>query len=158
MAQLLGQYLEIIKNLDLWYNLGMATLRGSASSYSVGNRPPIITWTVVRGDTASFRVYVTDDEKQPLNIPDWTIKMEIKRPTNTSELGKITDAANIILTLNPEADADDQNGEFTVFLSAAQSSILQTGDIFDIELSTAENNLVWTVAQGSMVILEDVTN
>lgn len=136
----------------------MATLRGSASSYDIGNKPPRINWTVVRGDTASFRVYVTDDEKQPLNIPDWTIKMEIKRPTNITNLGTITDAANIILTLIPEPDADDQDGEFTVFLSAAQSTILQTGDIFDIELSTAENNLVWTVAQGSMIILEDVTN
>lgn len=136
----------------------MATLRGSASSYDIGNKPPRINWTVVRGDTASFRVYVTDDEKQPLNIPDWTIKMEIKRPTSSANLGTITDAANIIMTLTPEADADDQAGEFTVFLSAAQSSILQTGDIFDIELSTAENNLVWTVAQGSLVILEDVTN
>lgn len=136
----------------------MATLRGSASSYDIGNKPPRINWTVVRGDTASFRVYVTDDEKQPLNIPDWTIKMEIKRPTDSLDLGKITDAANIIITLTPEADADDRDGEFTVSLSAAQSSILQTGDIFDIELSTAENNLVWTVAQGSMIILEDVTN
>jgi hypothetical protein len=51
----------------------MATTRGSASSYDVGNRPPIVNWTVVRGDTASFRVYVTDDAKQPLNIPDWDI-------------------------------------------------------------------------------------
>lgn len=136
----------------------MATLRGSASSYDIGNKPPRINWTVVRGDTASFRVYVTDDEKQPLNIPDWNIEMEIKRPVNASDLGTITDAATIVMTLIPEPDADDKDGEFTVFLSAAQSSILQTGDIFDIELSTAENNLVWTVAQGSMIILEDVTN
>lgn len=136
----------------------MATLRGSASSYDVGNKPPTVNWTIVRGDTASFRVYVTDDEKQPLNIPDWTIDMEIKRPNNSLDSGKITDDATLILTLTPEPDADDQDGEFTVFLSAAQSSILQTGDIFDIELSTAENNLVWTVAQGSLIVIEDVTN
>jgi hypothetical protein len=35
---------------------------------------------------------------------------------------------------------------------------LQTGDIFDIELRTAGDQIVWTVAQGSVVILEDVTN
>ena len=135
----------------------MANLRGSASSYDIGNKPPTVNWTVVRGDTASFRVYVTDDSKQPLNIPDWNIAMEIKRPNDQSNLGTITDNATLILTLSPEQDADDQAGEFTVFLSATESATLQTGDIFDIQLSTAENNLVWTVAQGSMIILEDVT-
>jgi len=134
----------------------MANLRGSASSYDVGNKPPTVNWMVVRGDTASFKVYVTDDVKQPLNIPDWTIDMEIKRPNNAAESGKITDDATLILTLTPSADPDDLPGEFTVFLSSEQSAILETGDIFDIELSTTD--LVWTVAQGSMVVIEDVTN
>lgn len=134
----------------------MANLRGSASSYDVGNKPPTVNWTVVRGDTASFKVYVTDDAKQPLNIPDWTIDMEIKRPNNAADSGKITDDATLILTLTPSADPDDLPGEFTVFLSSEQSAILETGDIFDIELSTTD--LVWTVAQGSMVVIEDVTN
>jgi hypothetical protein len=137
----------------------MATLRGSGSSYAVGNTPPRVTWTVVRGDTASFRVYVTDDDRQPLNIPDWTISMEIKRPDNVTQdnLGTITDNATNILTLVPAADADDEAGEFTVSLTAEQSEILQTGDIFDIELSLPQDEIVWTVAQGYMVILEDVT-
>jgi len=134
----------------------MATLRGSASSYDVGNKPPTVTWTVVRGDTASFRVYVTDDEKQPLNIPDWTIDMKIKRPNNSSDLGVITDNATLVLSLNPAADADDQPGEFTVSLLSSESQILETGDIFDIQLSNAA--YVWTVAQGKMTILEDVTD
>jgi hypothetical protein len=134
----------------------MAQLRGSASSYDIGNKPPTIVWTVVRGDTASFKVYVTDDEKQPLNIPDWNINMKIKRPNNTVNLGKITDDATLILSLTPLADADDQIGEFTVSLLSSESQILETGDIFDIQLSNA--TYVWTVAQGSMKILEDVTD
>ena len=136
----------------------MANLRGSASSYDVGNKPPTVNWTVVRGDTASFKVYVTDDAKQPLNIPDWTIDMEIKRPNNAADSGKITDDATLILTLTPSADPDDLPGEFTVFLSSEQSAILETGDIFDIELSQELTSRVWTVAQGSMIIIEDVTN
>ncbi len=134
----------------------MATTRGSAGSYSVGNRPPTVSWTVVRGDTSAFRVYVTDDEKQPLVIADWTIDMEIKRPNNPADAGIITDDANTILTLTPAADADDLAGEFTVSLTAEESSILETGDIFDIELS--DPTRVWTVAQGSIIVLEDVTN
>jgi hypothetical protein len=136
----------------------MASLRGSSNFYSVGNNPPLVSWTVVRGDTASFRVYVTDDLRQPLNIPDWTIKMKLKRPVNPVEPPVFTDNATFILDLFPEADPDDEPGEFTVFLAASQSNILETGDIFDIELSLPQDEIVWTVAQGYMVILEDVTD
>jgi hypothetical protein len=136
----------------------MATLRGSSNSYNVGNTPPRVTWTIVRGDTAAFKVYVTDDERAPLALEDWSIEMQIKRPENLSNSGVITDAADLILTLTPEQDEDDAAGEFTVSLSALQSALLETGDIFDIELSTAQRSTVWTVAQGSVVILEDVTD
>lgn len=136
----------------------MATYRGQGSdNYSIGAKPPYVSWTVVRGDTASFRVYVTDDNKDPLNIPDWTIKMQIKRPTAPVVPGAITDNATLILNLIPAPDADDQPGEFTVSLTAEQSNILQTNDIFDIEISLPQDEIVWTVAQGKMIILEDVT-
>ena len=127
------------------------------SGYSVGNTPPKVTWTVVRGDTASFKVYVTDDVKQPLDLSVWSINMDIKRPNNATDAGVITDNSTLIMSLVPIQDPDDLAGEFTVSLTAAESQVLETGDIFDIELSTAQDALVWTVAQGSMVILEDVT-
>jgi hypothetical protein len=126
------------------------------SGYNVGAIPPQVTWTVVRGDTASFKVYVTDDAKQPLNIPDWTISMKIKRPNLLSDAGVITDDATLKFTLTPEQDPDDLPGEFTVFLSDTESVELATGDIFDIQLSQV--GTVWTVAQGKMIILEDVTD
>lgn len=136
----------------------MATYRGQgASSYDIGSTPPIVNWTVVRGDTASFRVYVTDDNKDPLIISEWTIQMQIKRPTPPVTPGKITDNATLILNITPVADPDDGPGEFTVSLTAEQSNLLQTNDIFDIELSLPQNETVWTVAQGKMIILEDVT-
>lgn len=128
------------------------------SGYAVGNTPPGVTWTVVRGDTAAFKVYVTDDAKNPLNIEDWTIDMEIKRPNVAQATPKITDNATLILTLTPVHDVDDLAGEFTVSLTADESAQLETGDIFDIELSINNRETVWTVAQGSMIILEDVTN
>jgi len=132
----------------------MATTRGSASSYDIGNKPPTVIWTVVRGDTSGFKVYATDDAKQPLNIPDWEISMKIKRPNSTP--GIITDDATLIMNLHPRKDDDDLIGEFTVWLTAAESVQLQTGDIFDIQLS--DPTRVWTVCQGSMKILEDVTD
>jgi hypothetical protein len=112
--------------------------------YNVGNLPPEVHWTVVRGDTASFKVYVTDDAKIPLNIPDWSIKMDLKRD------------GLLLFTVRPEQDPDDLDGEFTVFITADQSESLETGDVFDIQLT--DPTRVWTVAQGAMIIIEDVTD
>ena len=115
-----------------------------SNSYAVGNVPPEITWTVVRGDTASFRVYVTDDAKDPLLISDWTIALDINRNGTT------------VVALTPEPTLSDNDGEFTVFLDSDQSVLLETGDVFDIQMS--DDTRVWTVAKGSMVIIEDVTD
>lgn len=133
----------------------MATLRNQAQdSYLVGLKPPTVTWTVVRGDTASFRVYVTDDNKDPLTIADWTIAMEVKRP-NTKP-GDFTDNAELIVELEPIATEIDGPGEFTVSITSNESVLLETGDIFDIELR--DESRVWTVARGTVIVIEDVTN
>jgi hypothetical protein len=136
----------------------MATYRESTSTYDIGEAPPFVNWTFVRGDTASFKVYLTNDAKVPLTIPDWNISMQIKRPTTTPVVpGVITDTATLIYTLTPAKDADDLVGEFTVSLTAVQTATLQTNDIFDIEVSLPQDAIVWTVAQGKIIVLEDVT-
>jgi hypothetical protein len=136
----------------------MANFRGQSSTYDIGEKPPFVNWTFVKGDTAAFKVYLTDDAKVPLVIPDWNISMQIKRPTTNPVVpGQITDTATLIHTLTPIQDADDLVGEFTVSLSASQTSVLQTNDIFDIEVSLGEDAIVWTVAQGKLIVLEDVT-
>ena len=133
----------------------MAILRNQAQeNYLVGLKPPTVTWTVVRGDTASFRVYVTDDNKDPLTIVDWTIAMEVKRPNTTP--GDFTDNAELIVELEPIPTDVDGPGEFTVSLTANESVLLETGDIFDIELR--DESRVWTVARGTVIVIEDVTN
>ena len=126
----------------------MAQYRGYGSqSYAVGYEPPTVTWTVVKGDTASFRVYVTDNDKNPLTISDWTIEMDIV-PPNTSVP---------VVTLYPDATPDDGPGEFTVSLTAADSALLSTGDRFDIQMSSTSPVSVWTVAQGTMTMIDSVT-
>lgn len=135
----------------------MAILRNSSQSlYNIGEKPPFVNWTVVRGDTSGFKVYLEDDSKTPLVVPDWTISMKIKRPNVAQLTPVITDDSAIVMELFPIADADDLVGEFTVFLASSESLILQTGDIFDIQVSNGD--IVWTVCQGSMIILEDVTD
>jgi hypothetical protein len=137
----------------------MATYRGQgASTYDIGEAPPFVNWTIVKGDTASFKVYLTDDAKLPLAIPDWDIEVEFKRPTTPVDPQIITDTASLILTITPEQDLEDLDGEFKVNLTATQTALLRTNDIFDIEISLPQNTLVWTVAQGKITLLEDVTN
>lgn len=136
----------------------MATYRGQASTYDIGEAPPFVNWTFVKGDTAAFKVYLTDDAKVPLVIEDWNISMQIKRPTtNPVVSGQITDTAILLFTLTPYQDANDLVGEFTVSLTAAETSTLRSNDIFDIEVSLGEDAIVWTVAQGKLIVLEDVT-
>ena len=136
----------------------MATYRGQASTYDIGEAPPFVNWTFVKGDTAAFKVYLTDDAKVPLNIPDWNISMQIKRPTTNPVIsGQITDTATLLYTLTPTQDANDLVGEFTVSLTAEETSTLRTNDIFDIEVSLPADAIVWTVAQGKLIVLEDVT-
>lgn len=136
----------------------MATFRNNQDSYSVGNKPPEVLWRIVRGDTASFKVYVTDDARLPLTIADWNIDMKIKRPNEVQIEFEPTDDATEVLDLSPEATPDDEDGEFTVSLTSAESKLLETGDIFDIQLSLPQDQIVWTVAQGSIEVLEDITD
>jgi hypothetical protein len=125
----------------------MATYRGQGSdSYSIGAAPPSVMWTLVRGDTAAFRVYVTDEDRVPLTIDEWDIAMDIVRPSTNNTL---------IVSLTPEVTLQDEDGEFTVSLSAGESEDLETGDIFDIQLSDATR--VWTVCKGTITVVEDVT-
>jgi hypothetical protein len=125
-------------------------------NYPVGNVPPLVTWTVVRGDTAAFRVYVTDDTKAALNVTSWTKTMQIKRPTTPQTTPTMTDAATLITTVTPAAVAGDGVGEFTVKLTSTKTNLLETGDLFDIEIKDATR--VWTICQGSIIVIEDITN
>lgn len=126
----------------------MATYRGQGNdSYNIGAAPPSVVWTVVRGDTAAFRVYVTDEDRVPLTISEWNIAMDIVRVT--------AGVSTVIVSLTPEVTLNDEDGEFTVSLSAGESEDLETGDIFDIQLSDATR--VWTVCKGTITVVEDVT-
>jgi hypothetical protein len=121
----------------------------SQSPYQIGSEPPQSVWTIVRGDTASFKMYVQDDSGNPLVIADWSIAMDFYREGSTS---------NPILTVTPSADLDDGPGEFTVFLESDETENLQTDDEFDIQMSLPANEIVWTVLQGTIKMIEDITD
>jgi hypothetical protein len=126
----------------------MTSYRNTGSSaYSIGSEPPTITWTVVSGDTASFRVYVEDDDRNPLDLSTWTLAMDIVRPSEDND---------VIVSLTPTiTEDDDATGSFTVSLSSSDSQVLETDDEFDIQISDPDR--VWTLAKGTMIIIDDIT-
>jgi hypothetical protein len=132
----------------------MATYRGQGSdSFSIGSAPPTVLWTLVRGDTAAFRVYVTDEERVPLTISEWDIAMDIVRRTVNENTGVVT--YPLIVSLEPEATLNDEDGEFTVSLTSGESEDLATGDTFDIQLS--DGTRTWTVCRGTITVIDDIT-
>lgn len=120
----------------------------SQSNVAIGSQPPQSVWTMVRGDTASFKMYVQDDSGVPLTIADWNISMDFYRPSTET----------VVLSVTPEADPDDGPGEFTVYLAYDETEILEKDDQFDIQMATTGNAIVWTVLQGSINMIEDFTD
>jgi hypothetical protein len=125
----------------------MTTYRSQGqNAYDIGSAPPEISWTVVRGDTSSFRVTVTDENRVPIDLTDWTLAADIVRPPLNT----------VIVSLTPSITPDDGTGQFTVALASAESELLETGDLFDIQVS--DDTKVWTVGKGSMILIEDYTD
>ena len=126
------------------------TLYRSQKNITIGSEPPQAVWTFVSGDTATFKMYVEDDNKEPLVFDDWDIAMAFNRESATS---------NPVLQLTPAPLVGDAPGEFTVSLAYDETSVLQTGDTFDIELSLQPGNaIVWTVLRGTLNVIESITN
>ena len=127
------------------------------ATYNLGNIPPLVNWTVVIGDSASFRIYVEDDLGNELDytndesgdITGWDIKADFRRYSDNV-------GTDLIFSLTPYATVFDDPGEFTVTLSPAQSKQLVTGDVFDVQLT--DGNRVWTVCQGEMIMIGEVTD
>ena len=127
------------------------------ATYNIGNKPPLINWTVVIGDSASFRIYVEDDLGNPLDYDTtsagdttgWDILGDFRRYSDNV-------GDDLLFTVYPTQSEFDQIGEFTVTVTPAQSKILRTGDVFDIQLRDGIDR-VWTVCQGEMIMIGEVT-
>jgi hypothetical protein len=119
------------------------------TTYNLGNRPPLINWTIVTGDSAAFRIYVQDDLGDPIDVDLWTIRSQFRRYSDNV-------GDDLLFTLTPTPSDLDGPGEFTLSLTPAQSKQLLTGDVFDVQLSDATR--VWTVCQGEMVMIGEVTD
>lgn len=117
--------------------------------YDIGNKPPLINWTTVVGDSAAFRVYVEDDQGNPIVPDDWTIKADFRRYSLPND-------SDLLFSVIPSKTEFDGAGEFTVFVEPGLTKQLRTGDVFDVQLTDALR--VWTVCQGEMTMIGEVTD
>lgn len=116
----------------------------AAGEIEVGATPPIVRWTAVKGDYAAFKCYVKDDSDNPIVVGDYSIKADFRR------------GSELLFSITPAAAPSDGDGEFTVSITPAQCKLLQSNDVFDVQLSDAV--VVWTVCRGIMTIISEVTD
>jgi CRP-like cAMP-binding protein len=103
------------------------------------------------------KVYREDDQGNELDYDTtsagdttgWDISGDFRRYSDNV-------GDDLLFTIYPDQTEFDEAGEFTVTLSPAQSKILRTGDVFDIQLS--DDTRVWTVCQGEMTMIGEVTD
>lgn len=119
------------------------------STFNIGNKPPLVNWTCVVGDSAAFRIYVQDDQGDPIVPSDWEIKADFRRYTLPNE-------ADLLFSITPSKTEFDGPGEFTVFVEPSLTKQLRTKDVFDVQLTDALR--VWTVCQGEMIMIGEVTD
>ena len=118
---------------------------------------PILTDPVnVHEDIQSLAERIEDDLGNPLDydttsagdVTGWDISGDFRRYSDNV-------GDDLLFTVYPDQSEFDEVGDFTVTVSATQSKILRTGDVFDIQLRDGVR--VWTVCQGEMIMIGEVT-
>lgn len=115
----------------------------------IGASPLQITWSVVRGDTASLRVdFLEDDEVTPIDTTGWSYQATAFDP--------VTEESYVL-------GIETGPGYARVYADPATTSLWGDGIatrlanlVFDLEV-TKEDNAVWTPVIGNISLVGDVT-
>lgn len=104
----------------------------------INNVPEKVNWTVYRGDTAGFTIYVNDDNGAPINITTWTWTANLSNSTHSSSaaLG-ITSASSSI-----SVRIDDWES-------------LEVENTFDVR-AVKDDDSIWTVIRGLIAVEDNV--
>jgi hypothetical protein len=130
----------------------MAITRGSSNFYAVGNTPPDVTWTVVRGDSASFTVSLLEnDEVTAFDTEGWTYSATAYDPTSDvlDDLPVTVEGSVVTVTAPAETTA---NWGIRYKSVVAELS-------FDLQAVVPDGNstITWTPVIGTICVLGDVT-
>ena len=100
----------------------------------ISNIPQEIKWKAYRGDTASFTIYINDDQDDPIDVTDWT----------WTALAVEEDGTEVSLDVTPA------DGQVTVQIVWPLND-----SVFDVQAVRPEGT--WTVIKGHILVEDDVT-
>ena len=119
---------------------------GGASS-TITALPVALTLQLYQGDDFSFTIAVTNPDGSAMNLTGYSVSGQIKaKGSDTTALATFTCALT-----NPTG------GIITVTLPAAQSLLVTTGAVFDIQMTSGAPVTITTLVSGTITMTGDVT-
>lgn len=117
---------------------------------TISLRPAVVHFTdLVEGDTLSFKITLTDDAGDPINLTGTTTEMDIKRLDESLVL-TLTVGDGITYT-NPTG------GEMTIVVDAADTANLEPQYTYRYDVQWTNGTTIRTVAWGTIQTIEQVT-
>lgn len=119
--------------------------------------PPLFNFKLVQGDSASFRLNVTEDEEPyaPWDLTDCQVFFTLKESNDQADEDALIakDSASGGITIN-----DAANGEAVVVLLAGDTDSCPTGIplVCDVQIKTPASE-IFTVATGKIIFREQTT-
>ena len=129
-------------------SLGIETLEGGWVSVKVHNT------TIPRGDSREYRLEVTDENENVVNITGATVRFTVKENISDSDPGafQLTSATPAQITID-----DGGNGKARIFVTNANTQDLEIKRyLYDVQVQPASGG-VKTVVSGSFTITPDIT-
>ena len=123
----------------------------TTDAQSISYGPAIVNQDdIVQGDTCSFRVTLSDENEDPINLTGTTADMEIKRLDGTLVLA-LTIGDGITYT-NPTA------GEMTITIDAADTDTLEPEYTYRYDVQWTNGANIRTVVAGKLKIMSQITD
>lgn len=117
---------------------------------TISMRPAVVHFTdLVEGDTLSFKITLTDDAGDPIDLTGTTTEMDIKRADESLVL-TLTIGDGITYT-------DAAGGEMTIEVDAADTANFDPQYIYRYDVQWTNGTTVRTLAWGTIQTIEQVT-
>jgi len=108
------------------------------------------TLTIIKGDTASITVNLTQSDGTALNLTGSTVYFTVK-----SNIDDEDDDA--LISKDITSHVDDEGGQTLISLSPDETTIDAGNYVWDIQVKDAQNNIIST-EPGIFTVIKDVTN
>lgn len=123
----------------------------TTDAQSISYRPAIVHQDdIVQGDTCSFRVTLSDENDDPINLTGTTAYMEIKRNDGTLVLA-LTIGDGITYT-------NAAGGEMTITIDSSDTANLDPEYTYNYDVQWTNGGNVRTVAAGNLKIMKQITD